>query len=123
MSIMDVISEIYQLEKYIDSAVFSENELNYYEKKFGVIFPEDYRKLLMSVDPDIPQFFFTVPERHKTYKQYILIAKYKEYDIAFDRKNNMKIVYLLNDERIEIHDTFFRWFEDFWKEHKNDQEE
>ncbi|GIX43055.1 MAG: hypothetical protein KatS3mg129_2788 [Leptospiraceae bacterium] len=120
MSIMKVISEIYQSGKYIDSAVFNEDELNYYEKKFGVIFPEDYRKLLMSVDPDIPEFFFTVPEKHQFLKQYLLIAKYKEYDIAFDRKHNMKIVYLLNDEKIEIYDNFIRWFEDFWDKHKDD---
>jgi hypothetical protein len=120
MKIMNIISEIYQMGKYIDSAVFSEDELNFYEKKFGVIFPEDYRKLLMSVDPDIPEFYFTVPERHLHLKQYLIIAKYKDYDIAFDRKHNMKIVYLQNDEKIEIYDNFLQWFEDFWDKNKEE---
>lgn len=114
MKIMKLISEIYQHGRYIDTAVFTEEELNFYEKKFGLLFPEDYRKLLMSVDPDIPGFYFTVPEPHPTLKQYLLIARYNEYDIAFDRKHNMKIVYLLNDERKEVYDNFYLWFEDFW---------
>jgi hypothetical protein len=46
MSIMDVISEIYQLEKYIDSAVFSEDELNYYEKKIWCDFSRGLQKTI-----------------------------------------------------------------------------
>lgn len=116
---MTIISEIYQMGKYIDTAVFNEEELNFYEKKFGVIFPQDYRTLLSSIDPDITDFFFTVPERHKDLKQYLIIARYKEYDIAFDRKHNMKIVYLRNDEKIQTYDNFLVWFESFWNEQKH----
>ncbi len=118
MDIMKIISEIYQSGMYIDSSVFNEEELNFYERKFGIIFPEDYRILLSSIDPDIPDFFFTVPEKHPDLKQYIIIARYKNYDIAFDRKHNMKIVYLLDNERKEIYDNFTVWFSLFWENNK-----
>ncbi|MCS7204651.1 MAG: hypothetical protein NZ853_03040 [Leptospiraceae bacterium] len=115
---MKIISEIYQSGRYLDSAVFTEEELNFYEKKLGTLFPKDYRVLLLSVDPDIPDFFFTIPERHPSLKNYILIAKYKEYDIAFDRKHNMKVVYLLEDQKVEIYENFLIWFEQFWEKAK-----
>lgn len=119
MKIMDIINEIYAENKFLDSSVFTEEELNFYEQKFSIIFPEDYRKLMMAVDPDIQDFYFTVPERHPTLKQYVLIAKFKEYDIAFDRKHNMKIVYLLENQIVEDYDNFLQWFSNFWKEVKN----
>lgn len=114
MQISDIINEIYNQNKYLDTAVFTEEELNFYEKKFAIIFPEDYRKFLLSVDPEIEDFYFTVPERHPTFKQYIFFAKYKEYDIAFDRKHNMKVVYLLKDQVVEIYPNFLQWINEFW---------
>ncbi len=119
MSILKIISDIYQTGKYMDSAVFTEEEMNFYEKKFNIYFPDDYRKLLLSVDPDIKNFYFTVPEQHQIFKNYILIAKFNEYDIAFDRKHNMKIVYLREDEKVEVFDNFLLWFSEFWEKQKS----
>ncbi len=118
MKIGEIINEIYHLNKYLDTAVFTEEELNYYEKKFAIIFPEDYRKLLLSVDPDIEDFYFTVPERHPDLKQYIYIAKFKEYDVAFDRKHNMKVVYLLGDQVVASYTNFLQWIAEFWEKVK-----
>ncbi|MFN3603950.1 MAG: hypothetical protein ACK4UJ_04485 [Leptonema sp. (in: bacteria)] len=120
MDIRDVINDIYAKKKHFDSSVFMEEELNFYEKKFSIVFPEAYRKFLLSVDPDIEDFYFTVPERHPVLKQYLLIAKFKDYDIAFDRKHNMKVVYLLENQIVEVYDNFLQWIVDFWeKENKN----
>jgi len=113
-NIEKIIESIKKSGKFGESPVFSKEQIEEFEKALNFSFPEDYKKLVTTIDPEIVNFYFVEPYRHPLKKNYIIFAEWTEDVFAFDDKNYKIVTILKNDDSGKTWNNFLEWIEYVW---------
>jgi len=113
-NIEKIIESIKKSGKFGESPVFSKEQIEEFEKALNFSFPEDYKKLVTTIDPEIINFYFVEPYRHPLKKNYIIFAEWTEDVFAFDDKNYKIVTILKNDDSGKTWNNFLEWIEYVW---------
>jgi hypothetical protein len=114
LNIEKIIESIKKSGKFGESPVFSKEQIEEFEKALNFSFPEDYKKLITTIDPEIINFYFVEPYRHPHKKNYIIFAEWTEDVFAFDDKNYKIVTILKNDDSGKTWNNFLEWIEYVW---------
>jgi hypothetical protein len=113
-NIEKIIESIKKSGKFGESPIFSKEQIEEFEKALNFSFPEDYKKLVTAIDPEIVNFYFVEPYRHPHKKNYIIFAEWTEDVFAFDDKNYKIVTILKNDDSGKTWNNFLEWIEYVW---------
>jgi hypothetical protein len=114
LNIEKIIESIKKSGKFGESPIFSKEQIEEFEKALNFSFPEDYKKLVTTIDPEIVNFYFVEPYRHPLKKNYIIFAEWTEDVFAFDDKNYKIVTILKNDDSGKTWNNFLEWIEYVW---------
>ena len=114
-NIENMIESIKNSGKYGESPVFSKEQITKFEKDLNFSFPEDYKKLITTIDPEIVNFYFVEPYRHPIKNNYVIFAEWTEDLFAFDDKNYKIVTILENNDSGKTWDNFLEWIEYVWQ--------
>jgi len=114
LNIEKIIESIKKSGKFGESPVFSKEQIEEFEKALNFSFPEDYKRLVTTIDPEIVNFYFVEPYRHPLKKNYIIFAEWTEDVFAFDDKNYKIVTILKNDDSGKTWNNFLEWIEYVW---------
>ncbi|GIX41673.1 MAG: hypothetical protein KatS3mg129_1406 [Leptospiraceae bacterium] len=112
--IENIIKFIKKSGKYGEKPVFSLEEIKKFEEKLGFKFPNDYKILVTSLEPEIVNFYFVQPYRHSVKKHYVVFAEWTDDVFAFNEKDHSVITILKDDDSGMKWNNFTEWMEYVW---------
>jgi hypothetical protein len=110
-----MINLIKKSGKYGEKPVFSKEQIEEFEKQLNFKFPEDYKKLVSSIEPEIINFYFVPPYRYSEKNHYIVFAEWTDDVFAFNEKDHTIITILKDDDSGMKWNNFAEWMEYVWK--------
>ncbi|MCS7205766.1 MAG: hypothetical protein NZ853_08715 [Leptospiraceae bacterium] len=113
-NIQIIIENIKKSGKYGDTPVFSKSQIEDWEYDLNFQFPEDFKTLVTTLEPEIVNFYFVKPQRHSKKNHYIVFAEWTDDLFAFNEKD-LSVVTLLNDnDSGKTWKNFTEWMEYVW---------
>ncbi len=111
----EIIQSIKKSGFYSEKAIFSKEELKTLEKNLNYQFPDDYKILVSTIEPEIVNFYFIKPYRSKLNENYIIFAEWTNDKFAFYTKDNSIITIMDEDDSGMKWGNFTEWFNYVWK--------
>ncbi len=112
--IQNIINNIKESGKYGERETFTKQEIQNWEKEIQFQFPEEYKILVTTIEPEISNFYFIKPYRHPEFPHYIIFAEWNNDKFAFNEKDSSIITLLDNDDSGKKWKDFFEWIKYVW---------
>lgn len=113
--IKQIIDEIKKTGKYDEKPVFTKEDINQFETSLKFAFPEDYKTVVTSLEPEIANFYFIKPYRHARKQNYIIFAEWTEDQFAFNENDYSIVTILDNDDTGKRWKHFSEWMKYVWE--------
>lgn len=114
LNINQIIEEIKKTGKFGEKPIFSREDLQNFEASLKFTFPEEYKNIVSTLEPEIANFYFIKPYRHPIKKNYIIFAEWTEDRFAFNENDYSIVTILDNDDTGKKWNQFIDWVRYVW---------
>lgn len=114
-NIENIIEEIKKSGKFVEKPLFSMNAILEFEKNLQFSFPDDYKKFVTQIEPDLANFYFIPPYRYQLDRQLIIFATWTEDLFAFHEKD-YRVFTILKEKKDGMQwQNFTQWIAYIWE--------
>lgn len=114
MNMDQTLDAIRQAKLFSDRPVFSREQVAAFEKHLSFVFPEGYLRLVTQLEPELVNFYFEEPYRHKDLAGLVVFARWNDDQFAFHQSKPGVTTILDGRESGKSWTSFEEWLLYVW---------